>query len=318
MSEMHGGIIPAPAADGVPAGGFRARLAPKSPVSDAVHELLRLAIGQAFANYYAAATGMPEGIHQMRVALRRFRACLSAFNAVIDSKGIVRLKPGIQGLFAALGDVREVDVFLESTLPEIGRAELDPARRSAIEMAARFRRTTAMAALEDRLSGAAAARLLVQLAAWVEDRTWATPAGAVSLRKFARRKLPALHRRMVRARPDDPMDAAGWHEVRILAKKLRYAAEAMLPALDLRRKRARAYARSLAQLQDTLGALNDGRTVTILANRLVGEATGVEMADLTAARGAVARHAGTRSAALCDAADRLLPNCRLPRSLRKG
>lgn len=123
---------------------------------------------------------------------------------------------------------------------------------------------------------------------------------------------------MVLARPDDPMDAAGWHEVRILAKKLRYAAEAMLPALDLRRKRARAYARSLARLQDTLGALNDGRTATILANRLVGEATGAEMADLAAARGAVARHAGTRSAAVCDAADRLLPNCRLPRLLRKG
>ena len=55
------------------------------------------------------------------------------------------------------------------------------------------------------------------------------------------------------------------HEVRIAAKKLRYAAEFFAPLFADRR--ARAYVRSLSRLQSTLGVLNDVAT----AERLLAE-----------------------------------------------
>jgi len=60
--------------------------------------------------------------------------------------------------------------------------------------------------------------------------------------------------RTVKALPRQPDDAA-LHDVRIRAKRCRYAAEAAEPVLG---KRGAAFARAAADLQQVLGDLNDG------------------------------------------------------------
>ena len=58
--------------------------------------------------------------------------------------------------------------------------------------------------------------------------------------------------------------------MRIAAKKLRYAAEFFVPLFP--RKRARAYVKSLAALQDVLGRANDAATAARLVAELGGDA----------------------------------------------
>ncbi len=53
--------------------------------------------------------------------------------------------------------------------------------------------------------------------------------------------------------PEDPTDEA-LHHVRIKAKRCRYAAEAVAPAVG---KRARAFAKAIADVQDVLGDHQD-------------------------------------------------------------
>ena len=63
------------------------------------------------------------------------------------------------------------------------------------------------------------------------------------------------------------------HAVRILAKRLRYATEAVAPAVG---KPARKFAKDAARIQDALGELNDaavaGTSLTAIAERLDGPA----------------------------------------------
>jgi CHAD domain-containing protein len=84
--------------------------------------------------------------------------------------------------------------------------------------------------------------------------------------EFARKLLERRHRRLAKrgaALADGTPEER--HAVRIAAKKLRYAAEFFAPLFP--RKHARAYAKSLAALQDVLGRANDAAT----AARLVAE-----------------------------------------------
>ena len=56
------------------------------------------------------------------------------------------------------------------------------------------------------------------------------------------------------------------HAIRIQAKKMRYVAEFFAPLF--RAKRARAYRKALAILQEVLGAANDATVATTLASEL--------------------------------------------------
>ena len=84
---------------------------------------------------------------------------------------------------------------------------------------------------------------------------------------FARKLLERRHRRLAKrggALADGTPEER--HAVRIAAKKLRYAAEFFAPLFP--RKRARAYVKALAALQDVLGRANDAATATRLVVEL--------------------------------------------------
>ncbi len=73
----------------------------------------------------------PEGVHSMRVAIRRMRAAISAFREVLPVRA-QRLRDEFKWLAGVLGEVRDLDVQLEqvaewgSGLPEEDRAALEP------------------------------------------------------------------------------------------------------------------------------------------------------------------------------------------------
>jgi triphosphatase len=69
----------------------------------------------------------PEGVHQMRVAARRARAGLHAFDRVLPAAEAQRLATGLQELATVLGAVRDLDVHLAHLADY--RALLDPAEQ---------------------------------------------------------------------------------------------------------------------------------------------------------------------------------------------
>jgi CHAD domain-containing protein len=207
-------------------------------------------------NLPPALTGDVEGIHRSRVASRRLRellAVLAPAKGAGDRKAWRASATRVRAVTRALGGVRELDVALE-LLDEILAAHpaLTPAviaSRSVIDEARSVRRAQAHDELADVDVGRLARRLeaLVsvpgdgrhRLASFgLQDRV-AENAGRLDAAVAAAGALFALDR---------------LHEVRIAAKKLRYALELVEELLRVGTRRA---VGRLRAMQDLLGRMHD-------------------------------------------------------------
>ncbi|HEU5472103.1 MAG TPA: CHAD domain-containing protein [Actinophytocola sp.] len=214
----------------------------------------------------------PEGVHQMRVAVRRIRAALKAGGADLGEPAAT-LPDGLRWLGGVLGAVRDLDVQLEHLR---GLAEdFPPNEREAAERlllglraARRTARTALLAALrEPRYRG-----LLTALAA--AARSEPAPAGVPAPRDEPE---PAMidvvrkpYRRLSRAAaalgadpPDDDL-----HELRIHGKRLRYAAELAVPTAG---QPIQAVIKATKRLQDILGDHQDACVAEQQIRRLLAE-----------------------------------------------
>jgi CHAD domain-containing protein len=199
----------------------------------------------------------PEGVHKARVATRTLRSDLRTFGPLLDQGWSGPLRDELGWLAALLGRVRDTDVMLagfEERVGTLGEREAKPAARVLATL--RAERTQALAELLAALRGERYVGLLDRLvAAAASPRLTAEAAGPASelVPPLVRRPWRSLER-TVKALPRQPDDAA-LHDVRIRAKRCRYAAEAAEPVLG---KRGAAFARAAADLQQVLGDLNDG------------------------------------------------------------
>jgi len=198
----------------------------------------------------------PEAVHQARVATRRLRSTLRTFRKLLEPEWTTRLRDELKWLADLLGAVRDADVMLArldghlAALPESDAKAGRRLLRRLVERreADRGRLLEAMgepryATLLDDLVAAAAAPALLPGA----DR----PAAEVMPDLVAKpwRRL----RKTVRAAGTDPADDE-LHQIRIRAKRARYAAEAVEPVIG---KPAERFADADADLQDVLGDQHD-------------------------------------------------------------
>lgn len=205
-----------------------------------------------------------EGVHQMRVALRRLRSAIGLFSPMLDEGALDPLLDDLRWLGAPLGRKRDLDVFLSETLAPLRRLSDPPKRLQHLVTILEDRRVSAQDALESALNAPRLTALRLGLnrflaaveandAAVLADAALAAaPAAdfATDLLRRRRRKVKALGSRHAE------LDVPELHDLRIRAKKLRYAAEFFRP-LFRHRKGARRFVDALAHLQDCLGMLND-------------------------------------------------------------
>jgi CHAD domain-containing protein len=198
----------------------------------------------------------PEDVHQARIGTRRLRSDLRTFASLLDEEWLASLREELRWLAAALGEVRDDDVLIDrlrrqaAALREPDTGALAPVfRRLAIE------RDQARAELLDVLESPRYVALLERLVDAAQQpqcrKAADAPAGDVvpGLVAAPWRKL----RKAVDALPADPPDA-DLHQIRILAKRTRYAAEAAAPLVG---KKAKAFASAVADLQEVLGDHQD-------------------------------------------------------------
>jgi CHAD domain-containing protein len=235
----------------------------------------------------------------------------------------------LRRLFESLAEVRECDVFLEATLPEVALNTVAAVDRSAFEVAVRLHRASALGSLRRAFDGGDLAVLVSVLALRLEGRGWSARrqpldefTAALGAREFAVRRIRALHRRLIDATPRDRADVAGWHAARKRAKKLRYAAEPLRLTHPAKARKTQRYARRLGQLQEMLGDLNDLRTAGALMARLDATANAELGTPMRIIRDAVYAHVAARTQRLLPKVARALKRVRaaaprLPRALRR-
>jgi CHAD domain-containing protein len=242
------------------------QLSPDEPAAYAVQAAIARSVQRIFANDPGSRLGEVEPVHQMRVGARRLRSDLRTFAPLVEQAWADRLRSELQWLGSALGQARDMDVMqerlhadAEGLEPEIGPLfgyldEQQLVGRAALLKALRSERYVE---LLDALVEAARSPVLTP-AAW-------TAAGE-ALPPLARRAWSRLARSGRMLSDEDP--DARFHELRILAKRARYAAEAVAPALGQAESEAAArFARRAAGVQDVLGRLQD----SVVARELVRE-----------------------------------------------
>lgn len=246
-------------------------LRPDMSGAEAFRRLAGAILASLLANQPAAAGGM-EGVHGMRVAIRRMRALLALFRPHLAPDVEEHFTDMLRRLGRVLGEARDLDVFCVQTLPELVRTGLDPSLARALQRAAEGERAAAHARVRAEFGGTALTRMVIGLAAWAEDPTALSgraDGGAMArpLSDLAGALEKRLHRqvrrrgRRIRRRSEEEL-----HDLRKALKKLRYALEFLEPLH--RHKRLKAYLRHCKDLQESLGALNDAAVAVALAERL--------------------------------------------------
>ena len=198
----------------------------------------------------------PEAVHQARVATRRIRSTLRTFSSLLEPEWTGELRDQLKWLAGLLGAVRDTDVLLQrfhadlAALPDEDAA-LGPQLLEGLE--------GQRAAVHDLLLGAMAERRYATL---LDDLVAAatSPALLPDADGPAAEALPPLVAKpwkklakAVRAAGRQPGDAE-LHQIRIRAKRVRYAAEAVVPAVG---KRAKRFAKAAEALQEVLGEQHD-------------------------------------------------------------
>ena len=198
------------------------------------HEVFRSAVmaslAQALPNAaeLAAGTALPEHLHQLRVALRRLRTALRLLAEWSpDAAQALALEAGWQAWFTGLGGARDADAIEAAFGPALREALRDAALPPINTAAAQDSPADPGAALRDpafTLQVLATLQLAFALPAPLQT-------GEALLRDSAAQVLQGAWRAARRdARRFDSAGTEARHRLRKRLKRLRYAAEFLLPA----------------------------------------------------------------------------------------
>ncbi|MCU0838969.1 MAG: CHAD domain-containing protein [Rhodospirillales bacterium] len=236
-----------------------------------------------------------EGIHQMRVAVRRLRSSLALYDELLPPQQTAYLTAELRWLIGELGPARDWDVFLSETLAKVLAAVSGEAALKDLKGAAADKRDEAYQRAEAALRSQRYLGLVMLLGAWAEGRRWhdpgTTPPGRPdAMHEPAERIAHALldqRYETVRhaGRRFSALGPAGRHKLRIQIKKLRYATD-FFGSLYEPDRLAEFYA-DLKGLQDRLGVANDIDVARRLVKALVQPRKGKERARLSYAAGLV-------------------------------
>jgi len=235
----------------------------------------------------------PEGIHQMRVAMRRMRSALSLFGDPFRSS-LGALEDEIKWLTRALGEARDLDVFHDEIMKPAAQALGDDGRLIQLGAAVRARRRAAWNGVLDALESERFRKLALDLGAATLLQPWAAAgngaeAGHGLAVDFADEHIAKRHAKALkRGRKIEGLDPAERHKLRIRLKKLRYAAEFF--ACFYKKREIRPHQKRISELQDVLGHLNDANIALALVDDILANEGGRDpgsSAGLAYAGGAV-------------------------------
>jgi CHAD domain-containing protein len=260
------------------------RIKPRQPAVDLIRGALRGAMARLEAADPEARRGEVEGIHRLRTSTRRLRSELQAVRELVEKDWREHLQQELKWLAGMLGDVRDLDILANRLLSAIKPVEQNGARAGSSETLStgpleplfldiRQRHDRNSQALREALQGERYSDLVAALKesisepaikeeAWESCRTALPPLVAA-----AWRRLKSGGRELDIDSPD-----ADFHEVRKSAKRARYTAELIAPALGRRaERRAKRFIRLTTKVQDVLGEHQDAIVATAEIERFLAD-----------------------------------------------
>ena len=230
----------------------------------------------ASANFAYGSTD-PEGIHQLRVRIRRMRAVFSIFNSAMPENYRPRLAVELQTFGQTLGAARDWDVLVEETIAGMPiRLRKQRSTKHLIRIARAKRAEgdkSAHASLRDR--DPQYTQILLQLASWADSQfgsngslpqegKWKLDVLSGPAPGFAAEVMQTFHDKArklgKKVRELEPPEI---HRLRIRIKKRRYATDffgGLWPS-----RRTERYLAALKSLQEALGEFHD----TTVADELI-------------------------------------------------
>jgi CHAD domain-containing protein len=280
-------------------------LLPNAPAQDVIRNAMAGSVAAILHHDPLVRTGRdPESVHQARVATRKLRSNLRTFAPLLDMEWTEPLRSELGWLAMGLGAVRDREVLLErlrdrtkslppndqrsaESLLHLLEVEIDALRKKLIEDLDSLRYIDL---LENLVAAAHAPKTMPEAD---QPAAAALPALATTPWKRLRSAVKQL--------PETPTDPE-LHRIRILAKRARYAAEAVAPVVG---PKGDEFARAAAKLQTILGEHQDSVTAQawLRAARVTGRRAFVA-GELIALERLAASQARARWRKVWDALDR--------------
>ena len=251
-------------ATGTPPAWFKKKgldLPGDASVEEAMIRMLRAGLDHALSNQAAVLeSDHPEGIHQMRVGLRRTRSALRLFRKYLPADQYAWLAGEVKWLTNQLGPARDMDVFEDEVAAPVAQHVTDAEAFKTLLTRVRNRRTRCRAAARRAVRSERAQALMLDVGAWLAEKRWrenGTHADMDGPVTELACKLIAKRHKKVRKDGErfDSLSIEERHLLRIDVKKLRYAIDFFGTLYD--KKHVDRYLEALSGLQDSLGYLND-------------------------------------------------------------
>jgi inorganic triphosphatase YgiF len=238
-------------------------LPPKATLATAFQAIGRSTLHHIAANEPAVLAGLPEGVHQMRVGVRRLRAALWVFSDLLRCKQTESIKSDLKWLAGKLGPVRDLDVFLSTRVKSLEAADPPIAGLADLVSELEYRRAVAAEAAKAAIASARYRLLILRALEWIEDGAWLKLRPTLRNQRIKPFACDLFDVRIAKAkkRAKDiyKLSVADRHKLRIAMKKVRYSIYFFESLFDgnSSKKVLAGYKDCLASLQDNLGALND-------------------------------------------------------------
>ncbi len=223
-------------------------------------ELLRIRFGEVLKHREAALDpGQIEGVHDMRVAIRRLRSIIRDFAEIADKFPLKGVRKELKAFADNLGSVRDADVEIEALDALKKEANNDAVREGISRILEGYheRRVFAFIKLQARLTNDAVAELISKFDAALGS----------SLRQrylFGTGSITDASREIITNRLDDfvsladalydPLATKPLHRLRIAGKHLRYAIELFV---EVRGDVLSPFAAEIGKMQSFLGDVHD-------------------------------------------------------------
>jgi CHAD domain-containing protein len=217
-----------------------------------------------------------EGLHQLRVGLRRLSVAFSAFGEEFRTPAQRELQVRTKAFSEAIAPARDLDVFAEELLPPVVKGIGDNSVFALLRERLDHAREDAWDRAVESVSSVEFAVLLDDVAVAAQSRAW-TSGDDLKNRLAVRAPVKSVAARLLdeylikarkRGRHIKGLEQRDCHRLRISLKKLRYATEFYGPLF--KKKKVKRYTKSIKELQDLLGALNDAGQVRATLSQLTG------------------------------------------------
>ena len=266
-SKAERGYRLADGEDGVAVGFVPASLEPDPGSRAGFQRIGRACLQQVLGNEQALLRGDADGVHQMRVGVRRLRAAMSLCSELLRDSQSAAVKAELRWLAEELAPVRELDVLMRQVVGPVAKRRAGRDGMAALRRRVARRREAALARARAVVTSKRFRALTLEVAAWLETGAWNQPqdarardSGALPMERLAREQLTRRWRKLRKGRKSfAALDARRRHKLRIQAKKLRYAVEFFADLFPGKRagKQQKRFLDAIKRTQDRLGELND-------------------------------------------------------------